>query len=347
MIGSRIVEPGEVPASTPKTSLPVDSTQNFRLLIVVVNYRSANFTIDCLGSLAPEIDRARCVTQVVVTDNASGDGSADRIEAAIRENDWGRWATFQALDRNGGFAYGNNAAIRPHLESSDPPRYVFLLNPDTIVRPRAIEALVDFMEEHPDVGIAGSRLEDPDGTPQRSAFRFHSILGELEGGMSLGLVSKALAHKVVAPAIPPDRCPIDWVAGASMLIRREVFDAIGSHDESYFMYFEEVDFCLRARRAGWPCWYVPESRVVHLVGQSSGVTDPKLTRKRRPAYWFQSRRRFFLNTHGILKTVLADLAWASGFASYRLRQFIQRKPDSSPHRLLRDFIRHNFFPVLR
>ena len=132
-----------------------------------------------------------------------------------------------------------------------------------------------------------------------------------------------------------------------MIVRREVFDAIGLLDERYFMYFEEVDFCLRARRAGWPCWYVPESRVVHLVGQSSGVTDPKESRKRRPTYWFESRRRFLLANYGHFRTFLIDLAWASGFTTYRLRQFVQRKPDTSPSRMLRDFIRHNFFPAVR
>ena len=129
----------------------------------------------------------------------------------------------QPLERNGGFASGNNAAIRPALEGADPPRYVLLLNPDTIVRPGALKALVEFMEGRPDVGIAGSRLEDPDGTPQRSAFRFPSVLGELEGGeFRPGL--PAPARWVVVPPVPEGPGPIDWVAGACMIIRREVFD---------------------------------------------------------------------------------------------------------------------------
>jgi GT2 family glycosyltransferase len=114
-------------------------------------------------------------------------------------------------------------------------------------------------------------------------------------------------------------------------------------DERYFMYFEEVDFCLRARRAGWPCWYVPASRVVHLVGQASGVTDVKRApKKRRPQYWFDSRRHYFLTNHGRLKTLLADLGWAAGFGIYRVRQFLQRKPDTEPRLLLWDFVRYNF-----
>ncbi|HWE02309.1 MAG TPA: glycosyltransferase family 2 protein [Tepidisphaeraceae bacterium] len=309
-----------------------------RLLVVIVNYRTAKLTVDCLHSLAGETGALGA--KVVVTDNLSGDDSIDVIKNAIAQNNWSPWASLMPLDRNGGFAFGNNAAIRPALESPDPPDYVLLLNPDTVVHPGALKALVDFMDDRAEVGIAGSRLEHPDGTPQRSAFRFHSVLSEWEAGLRLGLVSRLLRKQVVAPPVPQEPCPTDWVAGASMIIRRLVFARIGLLDEGYFMYFEEVDFCLRAKRAGWPCWYVPASRVVHLVGQSSGVTDIKQAKKRRPTYWFESRKRFFTRNFGRLPMAAANVAWASAFATYRLRQFIQRKPDTDPARLLRDFLRH-------
>jgi N-acetylglucosaminyl-diphospho-decaprenol L-rhamnosyltransferase len=318
----------------------MDDTGPTTLLIVVVNYRTADLTIDCLRSLESQVDSLPGV-RLVVVDNASGDGSPGRLVDAVRQGDWGRWASVQALGENGGFAHGNNAAIRPALRSDEPPRYVLLLNPDTIVRPGALSALVGFMDARPEVGIAGSRLEDPDGTQQRSAFRFPSILGELEDGMRLGIISKLLSRWVVAPPSPQEPCRVDWVAGASMIIRREVFDAIGLLDEAYFMYFEEVDLCLRAHRAGWPCWYVPESRVVHLVGRSSGVTDPRAARKRRPGYWFLSRRRYFRSNLGAVKTLVADLGWIGGFASWRLRIKLQGKPDTAPQSLLRDFIRYS------
>ena len=113
------------------------------------------------------------------------------------------------------------------------------------------------------------------------------------------------------------------------------------------MYFEEVDFCLRAARAGWECWFVPESRVVHLVGQSTGVTDVKSTPKRRPAYWFASRRRYFRKNHGALYTLCADLLWAGGFATWRVRRVLQRKLDADPPHLLGDFVRYNLWPLGR
>ncbi|EGJ30897.1 MULTISPECIES: glycosyltransferase family 2 protein [Moorena] len=312
------------------------------LLIVIVNYKTPSLTIDCLRSLADEIP-GLSNTQVVVADNASGDGSAVAIKNAIANENWGSWASVMALEHNGGFAFGNNAVIRPALKSNQPPDYVLLLNPDTIVRPRAIKTLVEFMSDHPQVGIAGSRLEEPDSTPQCSAFRFHTVLSELDSGLRLGIVSTLLSEWVVWPPIPDQPCPTDWVAGASMIIRREVFEQVGLIDEAYFMYYEEMDFCLQAQRAGWECWYVPESRVVHLVGQSSGVTDTKRPPKRRPQYVFDSRRRYFLKNYGWFYAALADHTWASSYLLWQLRRMVQGKPDNDPPQLLTDFLRNSVF----
>jgi N-acetylglucosaminyl-diphospho-decaprenol L-rhamnosyltransferase len=321
------------------------SAQNFyrtakKILIVIVNYRTPTLTIDCLHSLVNEVQSLNTIS-VVIVDNNSGDRSLEQIEAAINAEGWRNWATTIAGDRNGGYSYGNNLAIRPALDSSHPPDYIVLLNPDTIVRSGAIKTLVDFMEEHPHIGIAGSRLEDPDGTPQCSAFRFHTHLSELDSGLRLGIVSKLLCKWIIAPPVSDVTCKTDWVAGASMIIRREVFEAVGLLDEDYFMYYEEVDFCLQAKKAGWDCWYVPESRVVHLVGQSSGVTNTKVPPKRRPQYWFDSRRRYFLKNHGASYAVLADFFWLFSFIIWRGRRIIQGKPDTDPPYFLTDFVRHS------
>src|SRR6478736_3577626 len=111
-----------------------------RLLIVIVNYRTADLTIDALRAIAPQIAQSM---RAVVTDNLSGDDSVERIERAIAQNNW-HWAGMMPFERNGGFAYGNNAAIRPVLASSDPPEYVLLLNPDTVAREGAIATLLEF-----------------------------------------------------------------------------------------------------------------------------------------------------------------------------------------------------------
>jgi GT2 family glycosyltransferase len=211
------------------------------------------------------------------------------------------------------------------------------------VREGAIEHLLEFMVAHPHVGIAGSRLEDPDGTPQRSAFRFPTIAGELDKTLRFGPVSRLLQRYVVSPPVPAQETATDWVAGASMFVRRAVFEQIGLLDEQYFMYYEEVDFCWRARRAGWPCWYVPASRVVHLVGQASGVTNTKIKRTRRPQYWFDSRRRFFVRNKGRWYSMGCDLAMISGLALWDLRCLVQHKSNNDPPKLLLDACRHSVF----
>jgi len=316
--------------------------ESLSLLIVVLNYRTPALTIDCLRSLVNEIPNLP-PTQVVVTDNNSGDGSVEQIQAAIEAGGWGSWASLMPLPENGGFAYGNNAAIRPYYESGTLPPYVMLLNPDTVVRPGALRTLWVFMEAHPTVGIAGSRLEDPDGTPQCSAFRFHTLFSEIDAGMRLGAITRLLQPWVVAPPVSDEPCQTDWVAGASMIVRRQVIQSIGLMDEGYFMYYEEMDYCLQAHRAGWNCWYVPASRIIHFVGQASGVTDTKRPPKRRPQYWFDSRHRYFIKNYGHLYGAAADALWTLGFVTWRVRRVFQRKPDTDPPNMLADFWRNTVF----
>lgn len=311
--------------------------------IVIVNYRTPRLVVDCLRSLVDEV-RALGDCRVIVVENASNDDSAAVIGKAIADEGWSEWASLIAVDKNLGFAGGNNAGIEPLFKGPVKPDFIHLLNPDTYIRPGAIQTLLSFLQKHPEVGIAGSRLEDPDGTPQRSAFRFITIGSELEGGTRFGIVSRLLKGYIVAPPIRDDEHMCDWVAGASMLVRREVFDAIGMMDDNYFLYFEETDFCLLAKRAGWPCWYVPSSRVVHLVGQATNVTQQKTRPKRIPRYWFESRWRYFTKNHGRLYCWLANVAFASGYALWRLRRWLQRKPDNDPPHLLSDFVRFNFLP---
>ncbi len=310
------------------------------LLVAIVNYRTAELTINCLRSLLPEVQTLPGM-QVVVVDNASNDGSVEKIAQAIQTEGWHDWVTLHPSSINGGFSYGNNTAIRPFLESETPPPYYLLLNPDTEVRPGALKTLVDFMDQHPTVGIAGSGIEEPDGTRWPITFRFPSIWSELDGGLRLGLVSKLLSQWVIAQTMTEEAQQVDWLPGASMMIRRQVFDSIGLMDENYFLYYEETDFCLQAKRAGWPCWYVPQSRIMHISGQSTGVTAKTNAPKRQPKYVFDSRRRYFLKNHGWFYAMLTDFVWVLGFLLWQLRQVVQRKPSTDPPFLLQDFIRNS------
>ena len=307
--------------------------------IVVVNYRTPELVIDCLHSLEEHIIQGGI--RVSLVDNKSGDSSVPILKAAIAENGWESWVDLIVLETNGGFAFGNNAAIREAIQANGDIDFFWLLNPDTVVRRNALAPLVKRLESNSEIGVTGSRLEDPDATPQRSAFRFPTVFSELDTGLRLGVVSKLLDEFVVAPPTEDHAFETDWVGGASMLIRREVFEEIGLLDDGFFMYFEEVDFCLRAKRAGWTCWYEPASRVVHLVGQASGVTGKRRKLKRRPTYWFDSRRRYFVKNHGRVYTAVADLVWATSYSLWCLRWFFQRQKHNDPPRFLFDFIRNS------
>ncbi len=311
-----------------------------KLLVAIVSYRVAHLTIDCLRSIAGEINSVPGIC-VAVCENGSGDDSAERIQTAITDNGWSAWCQLTAISRNLGFTGGNNMILRSALESADPPQYILLLNADTVVRPNALRVLVDFMDQNPEVGIAGCGQEYPDGTPQCSAFRFHSFFSEFEGNLRLGLVSSLLKHWVVALPIPQQPCEVDWVSGATMIIRREVFQDIGILDAGYYTHYEDIDFCFNARRAGWPVWYVPASRVMHWVGQSTGLTvkNPK----RHPSYYFKARRRYFLKNHTRAYAAMADAGLIVGLALWRLRVRLSCKSDVTPPYLLSDSIRHSVF----
>lgn len=288
--------------------------------VVIVSYKSAALTIDCLRSIESERNRPGVSINAVVVDNASGDTPA--IAQALDANSWSAWVTLVTAPRNGGFAYGNNLAIRrAKVEGS--PDYFLLLNPDTQVRNGAIGALVRFLEGHPAVGIAGSSFENPDGSDWPIAFRFPSMMSEIESGLELGLATRILRRWVVPVEMTAVPQPIDWVPGASMMIRRVVLDEIGGFDENYFLYFEETDFCFRAKKAGFPSWYVPESRVMHIAGQSTKVTERNVPLKRLPSYWFESRRRYFRATHGAAHAIAIDISAILAYSVGSLKRRLQ------------------------
>ncbi|BFM08955.1 glycosyltransferase family 2 protein [Halioxenophilus aromaticivorans] len=310
-------------------------------LVVIVNYRTAARTNACLDRLAAEIASVpeACV---VVVDNDSQDGSFQAIRDYIAAQQW-PWAVALSAPKNGGYAYGNNFAIRQALASDSPPQYIHLLNPDTEVRPGALSQLHQFMERTPEAGLCGGCFENPDGSLWRNAFRFPSILGEVNRGLQLGLVTRLLRNHATVREMDDSTEQVDWLPGASLLVRRQVFEDVGLMDEHYFLYYEETDFCLAAHRAGWQCWYVPASKVMHIAGDSTGVTSREGAPKPLPKFVFDSRRYYFVKNHSLLYAAGADACWIICFAAWRLRRCLQRKPDRDPPGLLRDSISHSVF----
>ena len=309
------------------------------LLVVIVNFRVASLVVDCLRSILPELPRVP-EARVVVVENGSGDNSATRISEVIANEGWSGWCRLIVSERNLGFTGGNNLAIAEALSSTEPPTYFLLLNPDTILRPGALAVLVEFMDANQWIGIAGSRLEYPDGTPQRSAFRFKTPLGELEAYAHLGPLTRLLGRYVVAPAVVDHPIKTDWVSGASMLVRSDVFTRVGPLDEGFFTYYDDIDLCLSAGRYGWQTWYVPQSHVVHLVGQSTGVNAIP---RRLPPYMLEARRRFFLKNYSRHYAALIDVCMLIGLAISQVRARLTNKADLYPPHLLSDCFRHSVF----
>lgn len=308
-----------------------------KVAVIVLNYKTGALAVRCLSSLIEDLDQSDCDYHIYMVDNCSPDDSATLLKNSITQNNWSPKVTFIEATKNGGYAYGNNLGIRAAIEHYDPD-YLWLVNPDTRVLPNAAGALLNFLAEHPQVGLCGSRLQDEDSTLQISAFRFPSLISEIIDYSQLGLLSRAFKNHNIL--MPPSESNIqtDWVAGASLMIRRAVFDSIGLMDENYFLYYEEVDYILTARRTGYRCWYVPSSRVIHMVGAATGISDHRKQAPRRPKYWFESRRRYFLKNRGPLYTLLTDLAVILAYSTWVVRCFIQRKDRNDPPYFLRDFI---------
>ena len=309
-----------------------------RVHVTLINYRTPELTLRALASVL-EDSQALPGTRVALIENDSQDGSLDSLAAAIAARGWGDRVCLNASPRNGGFSYGVNRGVALGLASDRPPDYLYLLNSDARVEPGAVAALAQFLDAHPEAGIAGSQVFGPDGETHRTAFRFPGLASELEAALGLGAATRLLDRWVVSKPVPRIATQVEWLAGASMMIRRQVFEQIGRFDENFFLYYEETDFCRRARAAGWSTWYLPESRVEHLGAASTGWKDHS---KPRSPWWFEGRRYYFYKSHGRVYLWATNLAWLLGHLFWRLRKAIQRKPDRYPPHFLRDFLRHNF-----
>jgi GT2 family glycosyltransferase len=309
------------------------------VVVVIVTYKSAALTIDCLSSVEAErMATSGLKIRAIVVDNASGD--APEIARAIATHGWSPWVTLIESPRNGGFAYGNNIAFQ-RAYADGPPAYFHLVNPDSVLRKGAIAALVDFLEKNPEVGIAGGSSEISDGVDWPYAFRFPSLLGDFVAGVQLRLATRALSQWIVIRRMSPVRQRADWIGGASMMVRRQVVDCIGGLDESYFLYFEETDFCLRAKNAGFSTWYVPESRVLHFGQQSTKAAKDGERPKRLPGYWFDSRCHYFAANHGMRYAIATDIVALLAHSFGSLKRRLRGRIDQGVPHFLGDFLQHS------
>jgi N-acetylglucosaminyl-diphospho-decaprenol L-rhamnosyltransferase len=227
--------------------------------IVVLNYNTCAHLRVCLQALSA--DRP-ANSEVFVVDNASSDGSADMVTAEFP------WVKLVRSPRNGGFAVGNNQALR--LATGEA---ILLLNPDALVPPGGIEALLDVLRRHPEAGIVGPKLLRPDGSMHlacRRSFPTPGVAFYRVSGLSRLRPNSPRFGRYNLTFVDPDLpIEVDSVCGACLLVRRKVVERIGLLDERFFMYGEDLDWCLRARAAGWTIRYEPTVVVQHQHGAAS------------------------------------------------------------------------------
>lgn len=308
-----------------------------RVVSVTVNYKTADLALRALEHVLEDI--VPLGGRSIIIDNDSQDGSYEKIRDAVRERGWDEHVDVIAAPTNAGFGAGNNLAFRRALSWDDPPDYFYLLNPDAYPDKGTVEHMVGFMDSHPKAGLAGTRVRHPGGDLRLSAFRFPSVLSELELGLRVGVVTKLLESYRVPQPPPPNTCEVDWVSGASVMVRRSMLEEIGLFDENFFLYFEETDLCMRARRAGYGTWYVVECEAEHIGQVSTGM---KSREKRRPKYWFESRAYYLRKNHGRMGLWLANSVFASTYALREVRKRIGQMDDEDPPRFFRDFVEFNF-----
>lgn len=225
--------------------------------ITIVNYRSKDDTVACLESLALDLQEANFTYQIVVADTQIPQ-LHDIINTRFPE------VSYVLLPENRGFGGGQNAAMA-HVRA----RYYFLVNPDLVFdrTPHATQALYDFMENNPAVGMVGPSLFNYDGSPQSSCYSFPSLFAQISRRLSLHKRYKRLKvsvdHLLMADFDKSRTAPVDWLMGSALMIRSEAYKQVGGFDERYFMYFEDCDLCRRFWDHGWPVYYHPAVQITH------------------------------------------------------------------------------------
>jgi hypothetical protein len=265
------------------------------LSILIVNWNTRQLLADCLASVFQAA--ADLALEVIVIDNASSDGSQDMVRQRFPQ------VRLIANTYNPGFAVANNQGL-----SLATGRYILLLNSDTVVPPQALTTVLQFMDHTPNAGLCGVKLLNPDGTFQGSFANFPSLAGELLSASGLGVHLFGLSYPSPRPRSNEQPRPVDWVAGAFMCLRREVFTRVGGMDESYYMYSEETDWCYRLRRTEWKTYYLPQVAITHFGG---GSTQHR--RVEMAARLYQSKVQFFAKHYGAVAALTLRLSLCAVF----------------------------------
>ncbi len=233
---------------------------DLQLSIIVVNYNVRDFLHQALRSLDKAL--AGVKSEIIVVDNASGDGSVEMLRSRFPK------VRLIANDINLGFAKANNLALK-----AANGEYCLLINPDTVVQEDTLRVMLDFFRDHPNAGLAGCKILNPDGTFQLACRRSFPTpwvaFTKLFGLAALMPKSRAFGRYNLTYLDPEKSYEVDAVSGSFMMIRKQVYHEVGGLDEEFFMYGEDLDWCYRIQHAGWKIFYVPTTSIIHYKGEST------------------------------------------------------------------------------
>ncbi|HSV99514.1 MAG TPA: glycosyltransferase family 2 protein [Sedimentisphaerales bacterium] len=278
------------------------------LSIVIVNYNTEQLLKGCLESVYAGVNGTP--VSIWVVDNNSHDNSVAMVKSCFPR--------VQVVKNpcNVGFSKANNLII-----SRSESDYVLLLNPDTLIIEDAIERMVKFMDQHPRVGIAGCKVLNRDGTLQLACRRSiptpRVAFFRLTGLSQLFPKSKVMAEYNMTYTNPEETHEVGAVSGAFLMIRKKAIDEIGLLDERFFMYGEELDWCLRAKRAGWAVMYHPTAQIIHYKGESTKHNSRKAAIEFYRAMYLFHRKHFAKDHSFIGNTLIYAGIFIKALAAWR------------------------------
>lgn len=264
------------------------------LSVILVSYNTKELLNQCLNSLRTNLKSSR--PEIIVVDNCSQDGSVEMVSSNFP------WVRLIRNESNMGFARATNQGIR-----ASHGKYVLLLNPDALIIEDAIGEMLRWMENHQDIGICGPQLVNEDGTIQRSIFSFPSLLSVTMVHVCFFLAPINRLLRIEEFKDHTSSRVVECVSGACFMIRRDVMNSIGLLDERFFLYAEEMDFCLRTKLDGWKVYYLAKAKVIHYGGKSCGSN---------PAFGFiefhRAQQLYYAKYFGRLKQTMLKIILFSG-----------------------------------
>jgi len=273
----------------------MDGLEGVDLSIVIVNQNSGEF----LSQLLPSLYETPCEVafEVWVVDNNSTDGSLEMVAR--------RFPQVQLIVNqvNRGFAAANNQALKKSRG-----RYILLLNPDTVLKPRALDIMVYFLDNHGEVGAVGPKLLNPDGTVQLSSKFFPTPKVAILKTLGVDRIfpeQPTLKKHFLGPEAHEEVREVESLQASCLMARREMVDEVGPLDERFFMYCEDIDWCRRMREKGWKLYFLPEAQALHYRGGSTNKDSYRVI-----IIYHQSLYRFYK------KYYAPETFWLLNYAFY-------------------------------